>query len=222
MCESWYRGDDGAEYLLQRANAISKRNQNLRAQLFLDLTKKEDIVLDFGCGTGGILERLPASARIGVEIGAEASTEARNRGLEVVSDLSIVQDDSVDVAITFHALEHVDNPLLPLVEMNRVLKPNGMMRAVVPCQYPLSAKERTWEPDMDRHLYTWTPLLLGNLAFRAGFTEIHAHLEPMPCGSRLSKLLPNSRLIRRYGLMLQSIKNGTLNTVVNARKSIPA
>jgi len=47
-------------------------------------------------------------------------------------DLSALEDESVDFIASSHTIEHLVNPLLALKEWMRVLKPAGVMYAVVP------------------------------------------------------------------------------------------
>jgi SAM-dependent methyltransferase len=215
-----YRGEDGEQYLLNRQSSLSDRVQGLRASIFLDLGAPNRTILDFGCGSGGLLSRLSAKRRIGIEIGDAAADLARKDGLDVLPDIREVPDASVDVAISFHALEHVDRPLDVLLELGRVTKPDGQIRIVVPCELGTHPDEINWRPNRDRHLYTWTPLLLGNLAERCGYRDISSKLAPMPTKSRsvryTSFLPPLSRAIHRR----QAKVRNALNVILDAKPPV--
>jgi ubiquinone/menaquinone biosynthesis C-methylase UbiE len=211
-----YYSDQGDAYLAQRSNARSDYNQRLRASMFKDVASDEFVTLDFGCGTGGILSNLPAGKRIGVELGEQAANEARSKGIEVHSSLAQVPDDSVDLAISFHAIEHVDHPLAVLEEIVRVLKPGGRARLVVPCETPIRAKERDWRPNPDQHFYTWTPLNFGNLAARAGFKDVRCRLAPMPSGSRAARWLGTRSLPGRLWSTYISLRDNSYSVVLDA------
>lgn len=58
--------------------------------------------------------------------------------------------------ICFHALEHLENPLMALTEMNRVC--NGIIEIRVPSQYSISRPKT--------HLFTWNMDTLSNLLKR--------------------------------------------------------
>lgn len=212
---SYYRSK-GDEYFAQRAGARSDYVQRLRATLFEDVAREDRAILDFGCGNGGIVSRLPAARRLGVEIGELAAAEARKKGVEVHSSLSDLHAASVDVAISFHALEHVDNPLEALNGIRRVLVPGGRVRLVVPCETPMRSKDRNWKPNNDRHLYTWTPLNFGNLAERAGFVKIEAKLKPMPSGSRAARFLGSRSLLGRGWSTYVNLRDNSYNVILDA------
>jgi 2-polyprenyl-3-methyl-5-hydroxy-6-metoxy-1,4-benzoquinol methylase len=213
-----YRGEGGEAYLEQRKSSLTDRVQSLRASLFTDLGDPSATILDFGCGSGGILSRLAAKRRIGVEIGDAAASLARASGVEVHASLREIASASVDVAISFHALEHVDAPVEILSELRRVVRPEGRVRIVVPGELALVPAQRAFRPNRDKHLYTWTPLLLGNLAERAGYRDIEARVVPMPTGNRVVRWLtaatpPLGRLLHHA----QSVRNNALNVVLDAR-----
>ena len=197
----------GNDYLEQRAAARSDHVQAIRASMFQDI--EADSILDFGCGTGGILSNLSAKRKVGVEIGAEAAQIARSRGIEVYSSLSDVP--SVDAAISFHALEHVDDDVAAMEGIFRVLRPGGQVRIVVPGELPYG-RQSGWYENADKHLRTWTPLTLGNLAERAGFKNIRARFQPRASGSRGARLLGKPY---RYFI---SLRENAFDVVLDARK----
>jgi SAM-dependent methyltransferase len=214
----WYTGEEGRRYLRRRASALSDHVQSLRASVFQDLAGDDLVILDFGCGTGGVLKRLRAARRIGVEIGEAAADAARAEGIDVVRTLQELPDACVDVAISFHAIEHVDDPLEVLREIGRVMKPGGCIRLVVPNELPLLRSQRSWSLNGERHLFTWTPLLFGNLAQRAGLKDIAAHLAPMPTGSRVVRALGVLPRLSRFAHILLSLRRNSLNVILDARK----
>lgn len=216
---NFYTGESGKRYLDQRTGAQADHVQSLRASLFRDLGDADITILDFGCGSGGVVSRVDAARRIGIEVSVPAADKARASGVEVFDDLAQVADGSVDVAISFHAIEHVDNPLQILGEIRRVVKPVGRVRLIVPCETPALEHQRVWRENNYRHLYTWTPLLLGNLAQRAGYTAIRTRLEPMPTASRLLRaarwLPPLARLVHTT----LAVRRNSLNVILDARVS---
>jgi SAM-dependent methyltransferase len=147
--------------------------------MFRDYIRTSDIVIDFGCGGGFLLDILPGRIKIGVEVNPAAQEFAQRRGHQVVTDLSEIPDSYADVLISSHALEHTFDPFEKLKLARRKLKPGGLAVLVVPCE---RYDTRYVEQNMDQHLYTWAPINIGNLVRYAGFTvescERLAHRSP--------------------------------------------
>lgn len=213
-----YAAGKGAAYFQQRRTSRALNIQALRAQIFRDLDTSKAVVLDFGCGSGGVLSQIPAAKRIGIEIGADAVQEAQRHGLDVRLSLAEVEDNSVDCAISFHALEHVYDPMGTLREIRRVLRPGGKMRLVVPYEHVGQHHHRTWQTNSDYHLFAWTPLTLGNLAVQAGFAKIDARVTMSPTGSRLVKALARFGPLKTLAHFWASCRTSSFNVIVDAKK----
>lgn len=136
---------------------------------FSPYVKPDDVVLDFGCGGGFLLQVLNAKRKIGVEINPVAREEAGRRGIEVHGSLADVASGTVDTVISNHALEHVEDPMSTVREFRRVLKPGGVAVIVTPYD---TAGEPFRLDDRDFHLFGWSPANLGNLMRAAGFNVL--------------------------------------------------
>jgi SAM-dependent methyltransferase len=138
-----------------------------------------------------------------------------------VSTVRDIADESIDVVVSFHALEHVDDPQLVIRHMWRILRPGGAMRLVVPCDIPVLTKgHRSWElDDMNMHLYSWSPLTLGNLVSVCGFKVDDARLVPDSAGGRLGRMLPESSMLRQWLSWFKALRGGRFHTIVTARKT---
>jgi SAM-dependent methyltransferase len=90
-------------------------------------------ILDAGCGTGGLLRRLPHKKAWGVELAREGIRFCRQRGLENVLQASITQlpfrANSFDVVLSIDVLVHqwVPDDVGALREIHRVLVPGGFV-----------------------------------------------------------------------------------------------
>ena len=58
-----------------------------------------------------------------------------------------------------------------------VLKPGGLLVLYVPVDDWRLRRQRRVDPDVNHHLYTWTPLLLANLLREAGFADPNCRVE---------------------------------------------
>jgi len=164
---SHYRGDAAADYLAYQGR-IGALGAELNRWKFEPHLSPSDAVVDFGCGTGALLERLDVASKTGVEVSEPARRQAGARGLEVVAATSELDDASADVVISNHALEHTLTPLHELRELRRVLRPGGRLILWLPLD-DWRAQRAPRADDPDHHLYTWTPRLLANLLAEAGF-----------------------------------------------------
>jgi ubiquinone/menaquinone biosynthesis C-methylase UbiE len=87
-------------------------------------------VLEVGCGTGLILERVAKFAKSvrGIDLSPGMLERARERGLDVVegsADALPFPNESFDVAYSFKVLAHVPDVERCLAEMFRVVRPGG-------------------------------------------------------------------------------------------------
>ncbi len=138
---------------------------------FARFVAAEDEVLDFGCGGGYLLANLTCRRKVGVEVNPSAAEAARANGIEVYANTGEVPDASVDVIISNHALEHALHPLAELEALYRKLRPGGRIVFVVPCE---GLHQRWRRGDMNHHLYTWSPMNLGNLFTEAGYHVVES------------------------------------------------
>ncbi len=163
-----YLGKPGEKYFAyQHQGGLLRGQLNARTK-FARFVQPEHAVLDFGCGGGTLLANLTCARKLGVEINPVARAEAKSNGIEVFEALDHVPDGAVDLAVSNHALEHVFSPLEALRALRPKLKANGRLVLVVPID------DWRMQPDfdasdIDHHLYTWTPRLLGNLLSEAGY-----------------------------------------------------
>jgi len=170
-----YGGNRGAEYFSWQRES-GRVGAVLNARKFAQHVRTSDRLLDFGCGGGFLMEQLQAVHRVGVEPNAVAREAACQRGLDVRASPTEVEEDSVDIVISNHALEHTLAPLDELRELRRALRPGGKLVLWLPIDDWRMERSPALDTDPNHHLYTWTPLLVGNLLDEAGFTNIDARV----------------------------------------------
>jgi len=156
---------------------------------FNDYIASNSDVLDFGCGGGFLLSGLQCGKKIGVEPNKSAAETAKSKGIEVFHSVADVPDDYVDVIISNNALEHALHPLEELRSLYGKLRRGGKIIFVVPCE---SVSYSYKASDINHHLYSWSPMCIGNLFTEAGFVVIES--EPY-----IHKWPPNYRFIARFG-----------------------
>jgi len=179
-----YLGDKGEAYYDGRFTDKMEFGRVYQSRYFAPYCSLDKSLLDFGCGDGTILRQLPASNKIGIEVNQSCYKKIaeKNEGLDVPviihDNINNIASESVDIVVSNHCLEHVPSPLETLREIKRVLVTGGELIMVVPFDDWRSSKNKNWRPgDSDFHLFTWSPMNLGNLLSEAGFTvkEVHLH-----------------------------------------------
>ena len=178
-----YLGDAGKEYYIKGFTKATQPGRLFQAEYFRPYCNEGLILLDFGCADGFFLRNLPAKKRIGVEVNDTARLKCEEVSyldgcaIDLHATLASVETASVDIAISNHCLEHVPNPLENLEELYRVLKKEGLIVLVVPFDDWRNAAHKNWDPDdKNHHLYTWSPMNLGNLVSEAKFDVLNTRI----------------------------------------------
>jgi SAM-dependent methyltransferase len=133
-----------------------------------------DTVIDFGSAGGEMLAGLPGSRKIGIEVSDVARAASQRKfGLELYKRIDDVPDGVADTIVTNHTLEHLASPHEALRLLIPKFKPGGKLVVVVPIEGWQSPASRAWKAgDVNRHLYTWTPMNMGNLLHDAGYDPL--------------------------------------------------
>jgi len=129
-------------------------------------------ILDFGSGGGYLLKNINCKSKIGIEINETAIKKAQDLGINTLNTIQEVEDNWADLIISNNALEHTTYPLKELKELYTKLKTGGKIVFVVPCE---SIGYKYVPNDINYHLYSWSPMCIGNLFNEAGFNVIDSH-----------------------------------------------
>jgi 2-polyprenyl-3-methyl-5-hydroxy-6-metoxy-1,4-benzoquinol methylase len=160
-------------------------------------------MLDVGCGEGSVLKLardLGWNAE-GVDFDAQAVDTSRHKGLSVrlgrLADQHYA-NESFDLVLMSHVIEHVHDPLATFVEIRRVMRSGGTMVITTPNAASWGHRyfDRDWAAlDPPRHLQIFTANSLAALARRAEFVQSAV--------SSTLRITPfdfiQSRLIRKSG-----------------------
>jgi SAM-dependent methyltransferase len=95
--------------------------------------------------------------------------------LNAILEEAGIPDESVDVVLLNHVIEHMDDPLRTLREINRVLKPNGHFVMETPRYDTLIFKllgRRERSINCEGHIYFFTTDTLRKLYEAAGFRTV--------------------------------------------------
>jgi SAM-dependent methyltransferase len=171
QAERYYRGEAGRRYH-EGKRGLPERAipwvAALRARKLASLIRPDDVVLEYGVGSGWNLAGLRCRRKIGFDVADFLEASLRSLGIEFVADTKVLPEASVDVVICHHVLEHVPNPPDVLAEMRRLLKPSGRLLLYVP--FEIEGRYEHFNPgEANHHLYSWNAQTLGNLVEETGF-----------------------------------------------------
>jgi ubiquinone/menaquinone biosynthesis C-methylase UbiE len=121
-------------------------------------------VLDLGTGAGthlpGIRRRAPGACVVGVDRSPGMLELARQHGVPVVLMDGVelgFRDSSIDVVVMAFVLFHLDDPIVALGEVRRVLRPGGVVGTVTWAEDPETEASQVWEKELDAR-GAWDPL----------------------------------------------------------------
>ena len=167
VTSSHYAGNKGEAYF-EWQNKFGDRSGKINARKFTEFIDPEGDVLDFGCGSGHLLNAIKAKNKSGVEVNQAAIKYAESLGITVFKDITQVPTEFTEYVISNHALEHVPYPMESLKEIYRVMKQSGRLILCIPIDDWRKEKEFKIS-EINNHLHTWTPQLIGNLLVESGF-----------------------------------------------------
>ena len=128
--------------------------------------------------------------KIGIELNPIAREFCiQKNGIDCYENIDVIEDNSIDVIISNHCLEHTLSPYELINKMYSKLKKGGKIILVI----PLDSYNYKWIPnDINNHLYSFSPMNLGNLLQGCNFlnisTEVMFHKWP-PFYIQLEKYL---------------------------------
>lgn len=142
-------------------------------------------ILDAGCGTGLLMQKLKSAGRVyGVDTNSQALKFCKKRGLKNIRRASInklpYQANSFDIVTSIDVIYHRDvDDKKALSEFSRILKPEGLLLLKVPAHQYLKGKH-------DKYVHTryrYSKIEIQNLLINNNFEIIfisYGHLLIFP------------------------------------------
>lgn len=137
--QAYHRDQTYQEFEEQFKNIFAKRVH------LVDQYLPKGRALEIGCSTGVLLTLLTEKGwqTVGVEPSRQAASYARSRGLFIIENTfekARLENNSFDLAVAGHVLEHVQDPVGFVGKVNKLLLPKGYFLVDVPNFGSLSAK----------------------------------------------------------------------------------
>ena len=203
--EDYISHTDGKRSLFEKLYQIIKSySLNKKVSLINTLHSQKGSLLDIGAGTGDFL----ATAKkgdwkiTGIEPNEKAKAISISKGVSFADNLESIESHSFDVITMWHVLEHVPNLENQIIELKRLLKPNGTIIIAVPNYKSFDAKYygAFWAAyDVPRHLWHFSKISIEKLFARENM--------------KLIKILPMIFDSFYVSLLSEKYKNGKMNFI---------
>jgi len=186
---------------------LQVRDYDKTRALLNQLYPQRGKLVEVGSSLGFLLEvfRRDGWDVLGIEPFYQACLHARKElGLEVTNailETANLPDESADVVLLNHVIEHVDDPLRTLCEVNRILKPGGHFVIETPRYDTLTFKllgRRERSVSCAGHIYFFTTASLRKLYEAAGFETVSLNY--------VGRSLTGERLLYNLAVMSKSMK----------------
>ena len=203
--EDYISHTDGKRSLFEKVyQMIKSYSLNKKVGLINSLHSQKGSLLDIGAGTGDFL----ATAKkgdwkiTGIEPNEKAKAISISKGVSFADNLESIESHSFDVITMWHVLEHVPNLENQIIELKRLLKPNGTIIIAVPNYKSFDAKYygAFWAAyDVPRHLWHFSKISIEKLFARENM--------------KLIKILPMIFDSFYVSLLSEKYKNGKMNFI---------
>ena len=147
---------------------VKRRSLKNKLGLIKSLKKDAKSILDIGAGTGDFLSFIQSESMsvTGIEPNPKARELAKNKGFFLEEDIKNVKGKLFDVITMWHVLEHIPNLEETIIDLESLLKPNGVLIVAVPNFYSFDAAyyKSLWAAfDVPRHLWHFSKVSMNKL-----------------------------------------------------------
>ena len=144
---------------------------------------KQIRLLEIGCSQGDLLNAVKSDKQItamGIDLNDAALNYAQSLGLNVFKgtlESLKFPNESFDVVVAIHVIEHLYDPIATINEINRILTGGGILISIVPCVTHIKAKLAgiKWKYfGPPGHLWYFSPMTFNILLRKTGFIPMYS------------------------------------------------
>jgi 2-polyprenyl-3-methyl-5-hydroxy-6-metoxy-1,4-benzoquinol methylase len=167
--EDYISHTDGKRTLFEKLyHAVKQKALRDKIQLIEGFKPAKGNLLDIGAGTGDFLVEAKNSGWqiMGIEPSDKAKTISVNKGVRFAEGSQSLDTHSQDVITMWHVLEHVPDVEQQIIELKRILKPDGVLIVAVPNFKSYDAQHYGiyWAAyDVPRHLWHFSKTAIKKL-----------------------------------------------------------
>ncbi len=219
----YYKSEDYISHTDSRKTIFEKLYQGIKSYMLDkklewigEQKKQQGNLLDIGAGTGDFLARAEKKGWTisGVEPNEEARALASKKGIQVSENSESLPSVSFDVITLWHVLEHVPDLEKQILELERLLKKDGLLIIAVPNFKSFDAYKykNDWAAfDVPRHLWHFSRNSIDRIFSPFGF-ELQ-QVRPLKFDSYYVSLL-SEKYKKGFGGMIKGFFNGLLSNLV--------
>lgn len=179
--EPYYHSDNYQSHKKEASSPIDyiyrllrKYNLFLKYKLIKDLDYASADILDFGCGTGELVQYLNTKGynAVGYEPNRNALSILKERGTPQIKNIQQIENQ-YDIITLFHVLEHLREPIETINLLKKHLTINGLLIIALPnhSSWDAAHYQQFWAAyDVPRHLWHYNKegikQLLNQLDFK--------------------------------------------------------
>ena len=189
--------------------------------------KKNDIILEIGCGKGAFKKIIDTKEYVGIEFSKKAKTMARKKDIyvlnESIQEHSLRNKSKYDVVCSFQVLEHVCNILSFVESCLACLKPGGLLIYSVPSSDSfLSIAENNILNMPPHHVSWWSDKALKKIADIFGMEVLgleHEQLEDIHLRWYSTEIARNT-IKKKIGLKSSLLDNSLTGKIISIASAI--
>lgn len=128
-----YRGRQTAELNIGTPDFERNQDAQRRLNVYLPFVAGKKMA-DFGCGQGDFLKQIKPHCTdvLGIELQQNYLKHLNDNGVPCSNSLETIADNSLDIVVSFHVIEHLPDPLTVLTAIKQKIHSGGYVIIEVP------------------------------------------------------------------------------------------